>query len=272
MAPSPFTLEGKRALVTGASRGIGRAIAIAYAECGADVALIARDTDALKEVSAQIQQLSRTALVVPCDLSDPEQIRQAVATTLDQFTELNIVVNNAGELGHAGPFTELLDEDWTTGFRVNFESVVRMCRAVAPHMLDRGSGSIVNMSSVAGLAGVPMLSTYAAAKAATISLSRTLAAEWAARGVRVNALTPGWVATDMTQQFTAHPEVGPGLLRAVPGGRFGTPEDVTGAAVYLASDAAGMVTGECLTLDGAMTAYHGGSTMIDLLSLGRIKV
>jgi NAD(P)-dependent dehydrogenase (short-subunit alcohol dehydrogenase family) len=116
-----------------------------------------------------------------------------------------------------------------------------------------------------------MLSSYAAAKAAVISLTRTMAAEWASHGVRVNAIAPGWVETDMTRQFTTHPEVGPGLLRAVPGGTYADPDDVAGAAVFLAGDVASRITGSCLTIDGALTAYHGGPTMIDLLALGRVK-
>jgi len=270
LSPSSFSLDGKNAFVTGASRGIGRAIALGLAEAGANVAAVARSTSALEELTAEIGKLDRTALALTCDVADADQIGLAVADAHSELGSLDIVVNCAGQIEHAGPFLDLTAEDWRRLFQVNFESVLHVCRAAGPHLLDQNGGSVINISSVAGTGGVPFFSHYAASKAAMISLTRTLAAEWAARGVRVNALVPGWVGTEMTRAFHGDPAVSEGLLSQVPAGRWGEPEDVVGAAVYLASDAARFVTGSCLTIDGGMTGAAGGPTMIGLLALGRI--
>lgn len=265
-----FSLDGKNAFVTGASRGIGRAIALGLAEAGAHVAAVARTAAALDELAAEIRKLDRTAVALTCDVTDPDQINQAVADAHAELGSLDIVVNCAGQIEHAGPFLDLTAEDWRRLFRVNFESVLHVCRAAGPHLRDQGAGSVINVSSAAGTGGVPFFSHYAASKAALISLTRTLAAEWAAHGVRVNALTPGWIGTEMTHAFSADPELSAGLLSQVPAGRWGEPEDVVGAAVYLAGDAARFVTGACLAVDGGLTATEGGPALIGLLALGRI--
>lgn len=266
---SPFRLEGRRALVTGASRGIGRAIAVGLAEAGADIAAVARSTGALEELAAEIGKLDRTALALTCDVADAGEIALAVADAHAELGGLDIVVNCAGQIEHAGPFLDLTAEDWRRLFQINFESVLHVCRAAGPLLLDQGSGSVVNIASVAGLAGVPFFAHYAASKAAMISLTRTLAAEWAERGVRVNALAPGWVGTEMTRGFSANPDISAGLLGEVPAARWGEPADVVGAAVFLAGDAARFVTGSCMTVDGGMTAAAGGPTMRALLAQGR---
>jgi 2-dehydro-3-deoxy-D-gluconate 5-dehydrogenase len=265
-----FSLKGRNALVTGASRGIGRAIAAGFAEAGANVAVLSRSTDALAELAAQIGKLGRDAVVLTCDVQDGAQISLAVSDALAELGHLDIIVNCAGDIDYAGPFLDLSFADWTRAIRVNFESVVHLCKAVGPHLVAQGHGSVINVSSVAGTGGVPFFSPYAATKAAMISLTRSLSAEWAAHGIRVNALTPGWVATELTRNLHADPAVSAGLLRQVPAGRWGEPEEMVGAAVYLACDASRYVTGTCLTVDGGMTANAGGPTMIDLLGLGRI--
>jgi 2-dehydro-3-deoxy-D-gluconate 5-dehydrogenase len=267
---SMFSLSGKCALVTGASRGIGRAIALGFADAGADVAVLARSTDALDQVAELIRGKGRRAAVLTCDVGDADQVKAAVADTSAQFGRLDVLVNNAGGFEAAGPFLEMRPTDWAHTLRVNLDSVVYFCQAVGSLMLKRGSGSVINIGSVAGTGGVPMLAPYAAVKAAIASLTRTLATEWAAGGVRVNTIVPGWISTELTRTMSGNQEVSDGLLRAVPARRWGDPEDVVGAAVYLAGDAARLTTGSTVTMDGGMTCFVGGPTMIDLLALGRI--
>lgn len=267
-----FGLDGKTALVTGASRGIGRAIALGLATAGADVAVLARGTKELEKVAKEIGNLGRRAIVLTCDVNEPEQIKRAVADTLTEFGQLDIAVNNAGGFSYVGPFLAMEPGDWTQILRTNLESVVHFCRAVGEHMTQRGSGSVINVASVGGYNGVPMLSLYAVAKAGVISLTRTLAVEWASAGVRVNVVAPGWTRTDLTSSFGGNPELSAELIRSVPAGRWGEPEDLAGAAVYLAGDAARMVTGTCLTVDGGVTAYDTGPALVDMLVAGRIPV
>ncbi len=267
-----FLLTGKKALVTGASRGIGHAIARAFAAAGADLILVSRTRSALESLAREVEQAGRQAVVIPCDVADAAQVDAMVQQAIATWGALDVVVNCAGIVAHAGPFRDLTPDDWDTTMRTNFDAIVRVCRAVGPHMLARGSGAIINMSSVAGLNGVPMLSTYAASKAAIISLSRTLAAEWAPHGVRVNALAPGWIATDLTRSFSASPDLSANLLSAVPSGRWGTVDDVTAAALFLAADASRFVTGQCLVIDGGLTAYSGGPGLLRFLDLGRVAL
>lgn len=267
-----FSLAGRSALVTGASRGIGRAIAIGLADAGADVALLSRDTTALAAVAEDIENLGRRALVLTCDVDDGAQTTRAVAAAVTEFGALDVVVNNAGGFSYVGPFLDMEPDDWTRIMRTNLESVVHVCRAAGRHMTRRGTGSVINVASVGGYNGVPMLSIYAVAKAGVISLTRTLAAEWAGCGVRVNVLAPGWTRTQLTSSFAGNPELAAELIRSVPAGRWGEPEDMAGAAVYLASDASRLVTGTCLTVDGGVTAYDTGPAMLDLLGAGRIPV
>jgi len=267
-----FSLEGRTALVTGASRGIGRAIALELARAGADVAVLARDTAALKELATEIEGLGRRAPVLTCDVNDYDAITDAVSGTLAEFGHLDVAVNNAGGFSHVGPFLEMEPSDWTTILRTNLESVIHSCRLIGRHMTERGSGSLINVASVGGYNGVPMLSMYAVAKAGVVSLTRTLAVEWARRGVRVNMIAPGWTRTDLTASFGANPELAAEMIRNVPSGQWCEPQDMAGAAVYLAADASRMVSGTCVTVDAAVTAHNTGPALIDLLNAGRIPV
>lgn len=265
-----FRLDDTHALVTGASRGIGRAIAEALAEAGADVAITARDTAALDDVAKHITTQGRHTLALTCDVTDTAQIASCVAEALARFGRLDLLVNAAGVIPSFGPFLDLPEEDWSTILETNFLSALRFCRLVGPHMLEHGSGSVINISSVAGFRGVPALSHYAATKAALISLTRSLAAEWAQAGVRVNAICPGWTKTAMTAQVSGNPELANILAQAVPAQRWGEVDDVTGAALYLASDTSRFITGQTLTVDGGLTAYEGGPGMLGMTAFGRV--
>lgn len=247
-------LAGKTALVTGASRGIGRAITVGYARAGADVAISARSADNLAETKAEIEALGRKAFTVPADVNDPDAIRRMVDDAIAALGHLDAVVNNAGGTSFMVPFTDLRFDGWTKIMRLNTESVVHVMQAAGPHLLERGSGSVVNVASVAGLGGAPMVAPYAASKAAVVSLTRSVAIEWASRGVRVNALCPGWTATDLNRALWENEEASAAMTATIPMGRWGRAEEMVGAAVFLASDASSYVTGQALVVDGGIVA------------------
>jgi NAD(P)-dependent dehydrogenase (short-subunit alcohol dehydrogenase family) len=248
-------LEGKVAIVTGGSKGIGKAIAKALAGAGASVALAARGQEDLEAAAKEIEAEGSAALGVPTDVTDANQVQTLVDRTVERFGTVDILVNNAG----AAPFMSTLDQIRLDGFdkyfRVNFTSAVICTKAVAPLMLAKGEGSaVLNIASVAGIVASPGLSYYASAKAALLSLTRTVAREWAPYGVRVNALAPGWVETEMNEPARQRiPEFNAQVLESIPLGRWGRPEDVAGAALFLCSPAAGFITGSVLIVDGGQT-------------------
>jgi NAD(P)-dependent dehydrogenase (short-subunit alcohol dehydrogenase family) len=249
-----FSLEGRTALVTGASRGIGRAIAEAYAQAGADVALLARDVDRLAEVAALVESHGRRAVVLPCDVTDAEAVRTAVAAAIEALGHLDVVVNNAGGNSFSLPLAGMRFSGWEKTFRLNLDSVVHVSQAVLPYLMERRSGSIINVSSVAGLRGAPLMSHYGAAKAAVLSLTESLALETAWAGIRVNALVPGWIETDLTDFLRASDEAEQGTLSRVPMARWGRAEEIAAPAVFLASDASSFMTGQVLIVDGGLSA------------------
>jgi NAD(P)-dependent dehydrogenase (short-subunit alcohol dehydrogenase family) len=248
-----FDLTGRTALVTGASRGIGRAMAVAFAQHGADVALNGRDTALLDEVRAEIEGLGRKAVVVAADVTDADAVRGMVGAAISSLGHLDIVVNNAGGNSFSVPFLSARPSGWDRVMKLNLDSVVEVCRAVGPHLLERKSGSVINVASVAGLSAVPMMGHYGTAKAAVLALTRTLAAEWAWAGVRVNSLVPGWVATDLTEFARENEAIEQGLISRVPMQRWARAEEIAGPAVFLASDASSFVTGQSLIVDGGLT-------------------
>ena len=254
MTRTGIDLDGKKALVTGASRGIGRAIAVGFAEAGADVALLARAKDALDEVRAEIEQIGRRAVVLPCDVTDAGAVGDAVGGAIAGLGQVDVLVNNAGGTNFMVPFTEMRFSGWEKTMRMNAASAVHVCQALSGHMLERGTGSVINVASVAGLVGTPAGAHYAASKAALISLTKTLAVEWAAAGVRVNALCPGWTATELNRDLWADEETSAQLLAGVPMARWGDVREMVAPAVFLASDASSYVTGQTLVADGGQTA------------------
>jgi NAD(P)-dependent dehydrogenase (short-subunit alcohol dehydrogenase family) len=249
-----FSLDGKKALVTGASRGIGQVIATAYAQAGADVALVARSADGLEETARAVRKAGRLAAVIPADLLDPEAPAAAVEEAVKQLGGLDIVVNNAGGSSFMVPLSELRASGWSKVLRLNLDATLLVCQAAGAHLMARGSGAVINIASVAGLEAAPFLGAYGAAKAGVVSLTKTLAVEWAASGVRVNALCPGWTATDLNRNLWDSPDGGEGIIADVPMGRWGRAEEMGGPAVFLASDAASYMTGQVLVIDGGLTA------------------
>jgi NAD(P)-dependent dehydrogenase (short-subunit alcohol dehydrogenase family) len=249
-----FDLSGKHALVTGASRGIGRAVALGYAQEGADVALASRDTAALEQLQAEIEALGRRAFVIATDVMDAESVKAMVHSAIEHLGSVDILVNNAGGSSYMGPFTTLRFSGWEKTMRLNVDSIVHACQAVGPHMLERGSGSIINVASVASLVGTPELAPYGASKAAVLSLTRTLAVEWGGAGVRVNALCPGWTRTALNADLWSDEQISTAMMERVPLGRWADVDEMVGPAVFLASDASSYLTGQALVVDGGQTA------------------
>ncbi|GAA5083505.1 glucose 1-dehydrogenase [Thermocatellispora tengchongensis] len=243
-------------MVTGASRGIGRAIALAYAEAGADLALVARSAEALAEVAKEVEALGRTAVVIPCDLTDRDAAAAAVHRSIADLGQVDVVVNNAGGSNFMVPFRDLRLSGWDKLMRLNLDSAMAVCHAVAPHLLDRGSGSVINVGSVAAVSA-PMLAPYGAAKAALVGLTKTLAVEWGGSGVRVNALCPGWTATELNENLWGDEATSRAMMANVPLGRWATPEEMAGPAVFLAAPASSYMTGQVLFIDGGLTASAG---------------
>jgi NAD(P)-dependent dehydrogenase (short-subunit alcohol dehydrogenase family) len=248
-----FDLAGRKALVTGASRGIGQAIALALAEHGADVAVNSRNSEALEKVAAEVEQRGRRAVVVAADVTDRAAIEAMVDTAVRGLGGLDIVVNNAGGTAFMVPFTELRFTGWEKVMRLNVDSTVHVLQAAAPHLLAAGRASVINIASVAGLGATPALTPYGASKAAVISLTKSLAVEWATAGVRVNALCPGWTATELNRNLWENEQASAGLVATIPMGRWGRPEEMAGPAVFLASDASSFMTGQVLVIDGGQS-------------------
>jgi NAD(P)-dependent dehydrogenase (short-subunit alcohol dehydrogenase family) len=248
-----FDLTGKKALVTGASRGIGRGIAVAYAAAGADVALLARNADLLAEVAEEIEGLGRRAVIAAADVLDAESTRAATSEAIEALGGLDILVNNAGGNSFSIPVAQMRMSGWDKTLRLNLDSIVHITQESLP-ALGEGGGSIINISSVAGLRGAPTMAHYGAAKAALISLTQSLAVETAWMGVRVNALVPGWIETDLTDFLRASDEAERAALSRVPMQRWGRVEEIAEPAVFLASDAASFMTGQVLIVDGGLSA------------------
>ena len=245
-----FELTGKTALITGASRGIGAAIAAAFVAAGAKVALNSRGEEQLRATADEIGG----ALVLPGDVTDQDTAHAVVAGAIDGLGQLDVVVNNVGGNGVMVPFPQLRFPGWTKVMRLNVDSAVHVLQAAAPHLLERRTGSVINVASVAGLSATPAMAQYGASKAALISLTRTLAVEWASTGVRVNALCPGWTATDLNRTLWENEQVYAGLTATIPMGRWAKAEEMAGPAVFLASDASSFMTGQTLVVDGGQTA------------------
>jgi len=250
-------LIGKTAIVTGGGRGIGRAIARKLAREGAAVLVASRSSKEIEAVAAEIQQAGGRAKAVPADVSKQAECEKIVRAAREAFGAIDILINNAGILGPVAPTEATTLEQWNEVIAINLTSAFLMSSLVAPGMYERGSGAILNISSVAGKVAFPMNSAYAASKAGLLGLTRTLAAEGARKGVRVNAIGPGPVNdTNMWQDLAG--QLGPGSAHVADGilqGRLQNTEEIAAAALFLVSDQASAITAQTLNVDGGMAFY-----------------
>ncbi len=250
---SLFSLEGQVALVTGASRGIGRGIAVGLAGAGANLALVARSESTLIEAQQEIQAIGVQAEIFPCDLNQTEGISDLVAAVSASYGRIDILVNNAGTT-HRDDAVDFPEERWDDVVRVNLKAVWLLSQQVGRTMVNRGSGKIINIASLLSFSGGIRASAYAASKGGVAQLTKALANEWAPKGVNVNAIAPGYIKTDMASTLLNDPVRVAELMNRIPVGRFGMPDDIAGAAVFLASEAASYIHGHILAVDGGWMA------------------
>jgi len=249
-----FRLAGRRALVTGGGRGLGRVIAQALAEAGADVAVAGRTLDVCQEAAREIAAATgRRTLALAADVTLAAEVERLVREVEDGLGPIDILVNNAG-VNIRGVVEELGEADWDTVMGTNLKAPFLCARAVGPGMCTRGWGRVINLGSILSVVAISGRAPYASSKAGVLGLTRVLALEWAKRGVTVNAICPGPFATDMNRQLLTDPVKYQAFVEKIPLGRWGELHEIVGAAVFLASDAASFVTGSALFVDGGWTA------------------
>jgi len=242
-----FQLTGKTAVVTGGTRGIGRAIALSLAESGANIVLLQRSTDTSTQES--IKALGVRCEIVHCDMENLDEVKQAVPKAIEAMGSVDILVNNAG-IQRRSPAVDFTEEDWDDVIKVNLKAVWILCQEAGRHMLEKNNGKIINIASIASFQGGLYVPAYASAKGAVGQLTKALANEWSSEGINVNAIVPGYIATEMNTALIDDPVRGRQILERIPAGRWGNPEDFKGAAVFLASDASNYVHGHLLAVDG----------------------
>ena len=248
-------LAGQVAIVTGASRGLGRSIALALAAAGAAVAVAARSKADLEETAGLVQHAGGRALAIPTDVTSYTEVKRLIDATRSTFGRLDVLVNNSG-IAKVQPLVDWRPEDWRTVLDVNLIGVFNGCRAAGPHFIAQSAGKVINISSMLAAVGLPGYTIYSATKGAIIAFTRTLGVEWARHNVQVNAIAPGWFATDMSAPAFGpeNPKLADRLLRDIPARRTGRPEEIGPLAVYLASSASDFMTGQTIFLDGGHTA------------------
>jgi NAD(P)-dependent dehydrogenase (short-subunit alcohol dehydrogenase family) len=253
MTYSPLELTGKVAVVVGGTSGIGRAIAHGFAQAGADVVPTSRRTEQVETAAREIEELGRRSLRVTSDVADRASLEKVLTETVAAFGKVDILVNSAGRTKRA-PTIDFPDNEWDAIIDTNLTGTLRACQVFGKHMLERESGSIINIASLSTFVALYEVAAYSASKAAVASLTKSLAIEWSSRGVRVNAIAPGVFRTALNQQLLDETERGREFKLRTPMRRFGNVEELAGAAIFLASDAASFVTGEILAVDGGFLA------------------
>jgi 2-deoxy-D-gluconate 3-dehydrogenase len=246
-----YDLTDKVAIVTGAYRGLGRGMAMGLAEAGADVVLV--DREPANETAGAIRSLGRKALVITADLMSTESIPSILQRTIETFGKVDILVNNAGIIRRA-PAIDYSEKDWDDVLAINAKTVFFLSQAVARDMMKRKSGKIINVASLLSFQGGILVPSYAASKAAVAQVTKALANEWASQGININAIAPGYMATENTKPLREDPVRSKAILDRIPAGRWGTPEDLAGVAVFLASSASDYVNGHVLVVDGGWLA------------------
>jgi NAD(P)-dependent dehydrogenase (short-subunit alcohol dehydrogenase family) len=251
--PPPLDLSERVAIVTGASQGIGRAIAVCLAHWGARVTLAARQRERLQDTARLVQEAGSAACVVATDVTRAEQVQAMVDTTLERFGRLDVLVNNAGTMLQR-PFLELSESDWHGVLDTNLTSMFLCCQRVGQHFMAQQGGKIINIASHWALIGVSNVAPYCASKGGVVQLTRALAVEWARHNITVNAVAPGYIATEMNEAARHTEGLRNHMLRQIPLRRFGTVEEVGHLVAFLSSDAANFMTGQTLVVDGGQTS------------------
>jgi len=248
-----FTLTNKVAIVTGASRGIGEAIASAFAQAGAAVVITSRKAENVEAAAARIREFGGPILPVVAHAGSQAHAQNVVNSALAEFGRVDIAVNNAGTNPHFGPILTAQASHWDKIFEVNVKGCFFLAQAVAPVMKRQGVGKIINVASIAGINPGPMMGVYSTSKAAVIMLTKVLAAELAEDNIQVNCIAPGFIKTRFSAALWSNPALSQAIGRATPQGRMAEPQEVAGAALYLASDGASFTTGSVLVVDGGLT-------------------
>ncbi|WP_047152887.1 SDR family NAD(P)-dependent oxidoreductase [Aneurinibacillus tyrosinisolvens] len=249
-----FDFKDKIVVVTGASRGIGRNIAVGFGSLGANVVLVSRNKDQLEETAALVQDAGGEATVIPADLSVLGNIQEAVATIKQNYPRIDILINNSG-VTRRKPSTEVTEEDWDYIMDLNQKSYFFMCQAVGKEMMKQGYGKIVNIASVGGVIGITKSAPYSSSKGGVVLFTKVLACEWAKYNIQVNAVGPGYIHTELVANAIKDQEFLNTITSRTPSRRLGNPDEVVGGVLYLASDLANYVTGHTLMIDGGLTAY-----------------
>ena len=253
MPTNILSLENKIAVVTGGTSGIGRALSLGLADAGANVVATARRQQQVDETAAAIEERGRQTVRLASDVCDRASLESLLVATVEKFGRVDILINCAGRIKRT-PTLTMPEEEWTSILDTNLTGTLRACQVFGKHMLERGYGRIINISSLNAFVALSEVAAYAASKAGVGSLTRSLAVEWSKRGVTVNAIAPGVFRTELNAQLLDSTPRGQELLMRTPMGRFGKTEELVGAAIYLASDAASFVTGQTLVVDGGFLA------------------